>query len=149
MTPDPLTALMVARAKHYGQVRWYTDEPYINHVERVADTVERSSEFQGWSLAQRDVALCSAYLHDVVEDTDYSIWDVQNAFGNDVAGVVGLLTHHSGTSYDEYLVRVKDDPISRIIKRADMCDNMCTLPFTPSTTRMWEKYTKGIAFLSS
>lgn len=79
-------ALVFATAAHaaVGQMRKYTDDPYIVHPIRVANIVDK---FGG-----TDEMIAAAYLHDVVEDTGVSIVDIQDMFGLDVAIIVDGLT---------------------------------------------------------
>lgn len=127
---------------HYGQMRWYTNEPYVEHVYRVAQHVQRSPEYQEMDAEGQRVALISALLHDAVEDTLLSINDVMTDFGPEVAVVVQMLTHEDGQDYHEYVENLLDHPIAAIIKRADTCDNMATLPF--DSTRLWKKYLTNV-----
>lgn len=141
---DIRKAGQLAMKLHSGVVRWFTDEPYYNHVERVGLTVMRSPEFRHDPLT-----IIAGVLHDAVEDTDYTLEDV----AADFPFLVGLpelldaLTHKEGTSYEDYLQGIKDFGMRAVvIKRADMCDNMATLPF--HRQKMWDKYTSGITFLA-
>ena len=70
------TALVFATAAHaaVGQMRKYTNDPYIVHPIRVATTV---AKFGG-----TDEMIAAAYLHDVVEDTGVSIVDILDMFGS-------------------------------------------------------------------
>jgi (p)ppGpp synthase/HD superfamily hydrolase len=80
------SALVFATAAHaaVGQMRKYSDDPYIVHPIRVANIVDM---FGG-----TDEMIAAAYLHDVVEDTGVSIADIQDMFGLDVAIIVDGLT---------------------------------------------------------
>ena len=81
-------ALEFARRAHEGQLRKYTEEPYIEHPKRVADTVR--------TVAHTTEMICAAYLHDVVEDTPVSSEEITKRFGRKVALLVEELT-------DEYM----------------------------------------------
>ena len=81
-------ALEFARKAHGDQQRKYTEEPYIEHPKRVAKTVA--------TVPHTTAMICAAYLHDVVEDTDVSIEDIERKFGREIAGLVHELT-------DEYV----------------------------------------------
>jgi len=77
-------ALTFATEAHEGQVRKYTGVPYIVHPVEVMEIVKTVSS---------DVAMhAAALLHDVVEDTDVTIQDIQREFGEDVARLVDDLT---------------------------------------------------------
>jgi len=69
---------------HKGQVRKYTGEPYITHPEAVGAMVRA----HGLS----DTAIIAALLHDTVEDTNATIEDVLEQFGEEVATYVWFLT---------------------------------------------------------
>ena len=77
-------ALNFATAAHRGQIRKYTQEPYIEHPKRVAALVK--------TVAHTPEMLAAAYLHDVVEDTEVSIQDIKSRFGSLVAQLVEELT---------------------------------------------------------
>lgn len=139
---DEIEAWALAKQLHEGQVRWYTGEPYFKHVERVASYVANSPEFQAMDDEGKRVAYVSAILHDAVEDTELTANDVMDFCGPEVAVTVQMLTHEPGAPYDEYVERLLDHPIARIIKRADTCDNMATLPFDEA--RLWKKYLANI-----
>ena len=81
-------ALEFARKAHGLQKRKYTEELYIEHPKRVAKIVE--------SVPHSSEMVAAAYLHDVVEDTDVSIEEIQEKFGDKVAKLVEELT-------DEYM----------------------------------------------
>ena len=70
-------AFNFARQAHKG-VRRLSGEPYIMHPIAVAQI---ASEEMGLG----STSICSALLHDVVEDTDYTVEDIANIFGNKIA----------------------------------------------------------------
>jgi (p)ppGpp synthase/HD superfamily hydrolase len=77
-------ALAFATIAHGDQKRKYSGEPYIVHpveVMKIVETVEHD-----------DSMLAAALLHDVVEDTDVTIEEIEASFGSDVAELVGFLT---------------------------------------------------------
>lgn len=81
-----ILADIVANTAHtaVGQVRKYTDEPYIVHPREVADIVR--------SYGGSDIQIQAAYLHDVVEDTYITVDFITNVFGYEVATMVDWLT---------------------------------------------------------
>lgn len=142
---DTMEAWVMAKQLHSGQVRWYTDEPYFKHCERVAESVARSPEYHVAEADTKRVMLVSAILHDSVEDTELTLDDVIDFCGPEVAEVVELLTHDEGTPYHAYMANLLDNPIARVIKRADTCDNLATLPFDDEhSARLWKKYEENI-----
>lgn len=142
---DYYDAWLLGKEVHRGQVRWYTDEPYFNHCERVAGAVRRSPEYHAADESTKRVMVVAAILHDAVEDTELTLDDVIAFCGPEVAEVVELLTHDEGTPYHAYMANLLDHPIARIIKRADTCDNLATLPFDDKhSARLWKKYEENV-----
>src|SRR5690625_4799448 len=82
-----------AEKAHMGQKRKISNVPYITHPIRVAERLE-SAEFS-------DELICAAYLHDVVEDTDYEIKDIEENFGDRVAHLVAAHTEDKSKSWIE------------------------------------------------
>jgi (p)ppGpp synthase/HD superfamily hydrolase len=116
-TLDPLTyAVITAAAAHAGQ----TDKaglPYILHPLRM---VLRACD----GVKHPDVAVVAA-LHDVVEDTSYSLETLRRfGFSDRVVSAVEALTRRKGESYEAYLTRVDQDGLTRIVKRLDIDDNL-------------------------
>jgi (p)ppGpp synthase/HD superfamily hydrolase len=77
-------ALEFARRAHGEQVRKFTHEPYIEHPKRVAEEVRK--------IPHTEAMICAAYLHDVVEDTPVTLQEIEQHFGQEVAGLVHELT---------------------------------------------------------
>lgn len=73
-----------------GQVRKYTNEPYVNHCGEVADLVR--------SVPHDQEMIAAAWLHDTVEDTKVTQLDIANVFGSNVADLVYWLTDVSQPS---------------------------------------------------
>lgn len=123
MTPDPSDpelerALTIARDAHASQ----TDKlgaPYIHHVLRVVDRVG--------ALAPHDLApscRTAAALHDLVEDTDWTLDDLRSAgFAPEVVDAVDSVTKRDGEDYFDMVRRAGEDPIGRWVKLADNLDN--------------------------
>lgn len=66
----------------------------------------------------------TALLHDVVEDTDYTIADLkQMGFPLNVIEALELLTHNDNTPYMEYVAKIKENPIAKVVKLADLEHN--------------------------
>jgi (p)ppGpp synthase/HD superfamily hydrolase len=104
-------ALEIAMAAHKGQ----TDrggQPYIFHPIRVMSSVKGYKE--------KVVAL----LHDVVEDSEYTLDDLNAHFTQDVVMAVDLLTKDGTVDYDLYIAEIAENPTARRVKLADMEDNM-------------------------
>ena len=128
-------AFNFARQAHKG-VRRLSGEPYIMHPIAVAQIA--CSE-----IGLGSTSICSALLHDVVEDTDYTVEDIQNIFGAKIAQIVDGLTKISGGIFGEQasaqaenfkklLLTMSDDIRVILIKICDRLHNMRTLESQPA-----------------
>lgn len=79
------------RLMHAGQVRKYTGEAYFEHCEAVESLVNRFFELHLREPCPDEIR-CAALLHDVVEDTEATIEDVERLFGEEIAKLVWYLT---------------------------------------------------------
>ena len=108
-------AIALAVEKHRGQ-RDKNDRPYILHPLRVLHRLD-------WNAPES--ARIAAVLHDVVEDTDVTLDELrERGFPEEAVRAIGLLTKHEGESYAQFIERLLPDPIARMVKRADLEDNM-------------------------
>lgn len=132
-----INAFELARVAHAKQKR-KTGEPYILHPIAVATIA--AEELQ---LGPNTV--CAAFLHDVVEDTSYTLDDIRERFGEDVAYLVGVVTKPKKDIYDEsrqvdnyrqILDSVQNDIRPLLIKLADRLHNMRTLSSMRSDKQM-------------
>lgn len=121
-------AYELAAEAHKEQKR-KTGEPYIIHPIAVARIVAEELEFGANPVM-------AAFLHDVVEDTPYTIEDIRERFGNDVAFLVDVVTKKKKENYDrskqvdnyrQILASVNYDVRAILIKLADRLHNMRTL----------------------
>lgn len=72
-----------------------------------------------------EAAMMAAVLHDVVEDTEWTLERLREAgFSDEVLEAVDCLTHREGESYEQFVERVRANPIARQVKIADLEDNM-------------------------
>lgn len=122
-------AMAYAQQAHEGQTRTTNDgEPYYNHVHRVMATVTQVvSADPRWPALRSFPLLLAALLHDVVEDTDVTLADVAERFGDKVAGLVEELTtdHMKHPDIVEHLAKVSDE--AKLVKLADILDNLSDL----------------------
>lgn len=127
-------AFNFAKAAHKG-VRRRSGEPYILHPIAVARIVVSE-------IGLGSTSICSALLHDVVEDTDYTVEDIENLFGKKIAQIVDGLTKISGGVFGEQasvqaenfrklLLTMSEDIRVILIKIADRLHNMRTLGSMP------------------
>ena len=125
-------AFNFARQAHKG-VRRHSGEPYIIHPLAVARIVCKE-------IGLGSTSICAALLHDVVEDTDYTIEDIKNLFGEKIANIVNGLTKISGgvfgaqaseqaENFKKLLLTMSEDIRVILIKIADRLHNMRTLEY--------------------
>ena len=123
-------AFNFAKHAHKG-VRRLSGEPYIMHPIAVAKIV-------CIEIGLGSTSICAALLHDVVEDTEYTVEDMENMFGPKVAQIVDGLTKISGGIFGDHasaqaenfkklLLTMSDDIRVILIKIADRLHNMRTL----------------------
>tara|TARA_R110000737_G_C14291648_1_gene434242 strand:+ start:45 stop:581 length:537 start_codon:yes stop_codon:yes gene_type:complete len=118
-------AIKFAKNAHQGQVRKYTGEPYVNHPIAVCRYLEL------WHSESTKEMLCAAILHDTVEDTEVSNFDIFAAFGSEVAMLVGWLTDVSYPEDGNRAARKLKDRVhtsqapfeAQLIKCADLIHN--------------------------
>ena len=94
------------------------------------DQVDKSGlpyVFHPFHLAEQmtdELTTVAALLHDVVEDTPYTFADLrQMGFPEDVLAALTLLTHVDAEPYMDYVRKLKDNPIARAVKLADLRHN--------------------------
>lgn len=123
-------AFNFANQAHAG-VKRRSGEPYIMHPIAVARIVCRE-------MGLGSTSICSALLHDVVEDTEYTVEDIRDMFGEKISQIVDGLTKISGGIFGEQasaqaenfrklLLTMSDDIRVILIKIADRLHNMRTL----------------------
>ena len=101
---------LVAYTAHYGQVD-KAGRPYIEHPRTVASFVETDEE------------KAAALLHDVMEDTFLTEADLRPVFGDRITDALCLLTHDETEDYFSYVRRVREDPLAKAVKLADLRHN--------------------------
>jgi len=83
--------------------------------------------FHPFHLAEQmtdETTTVTALLHDVVEDTPYTLEDLKNmGFGSEILEALSLLTHDDAVPYMEYVSRIKSNPIAKAVKLADLTHN--------------------------
>ena len=137
-TDETKKALKLCFEAHKNQVD-KSGMPYVFHPFHVAE--------QMTDEATTIVAL----LHDVVEDTDYTLEDLAaEGFGKEILEAVALMTHEDDVPYLDYVAKLKDNPIARAVKLADLAHNsdLSRIGEVDEETReRLEKYQKAIALL--
>ncbi len=134
---DVEAARNLAVKQHEGQVD-KAGQPYVSHPERVAGRLKTDEEkVVGW-------------LHDTVEDTGLSLEAVETQFGPDTARALDAISRRPDEAWDDYLIRVKADPVARNVKISDLIDNSNLSRIPRVTLRDVErqaKYNRALAFL--
>ena len=127
-------AYKFARDAHKG-IRRRSGEPYIMHPLAVATIVSQE-------IGLGSTSISAALLHDVVEDTDYTVEDIKAQFGEKIARIVDGLTKISGgifgdkaslqaENFRKLLLTMAEDVRVVLIKMADRLHNMRTLSSMP------------------
>ena len=92
-----------------------------------------------------------ALLHDVVEDTDYTLQDLEDmGFPPAVLDAIDLMTHREGVPYMEYVAAIQTNPLARIVKMADLRHNSNITRVDNPTEKDYarvEKYRQAMALL--
>ena len=128
-----LSAYQLAEKAHANQKR-SSGQPYIIHPLAVADIL--------LDLGMDTDTICVGLLHDVVEDTEYTLDDIRKLFGQDVAMLVDGVTklnkvpnfnkeEQQATNVRKILLAMSHDIRVMIIKLADRVHNMRTLQYLP------------------
>lgn len=139
-TPLTKKAMRLCFDAHKDQVD-KSGMPYVFHPFHVAEqmTTEETTVV--------------ALLHDVVEDTDYTIDDLRAmGFPEAVTDALALMTHTKGVPYMEYVAAIKGNPIATAVKLADLRHNsdLSRLDAVDEKAlRRVEKYKKAITLLET
>lgn len=109
-------ALKLATKLHKGQLRKYSGDEYITHPIAVANRFHDESH--------KIVAI----LHDVIEDTDFTIECLKEyGFNNEIVKSIDILTKKENQDYLDYILLVKSDKIARRVKIEDLKHNLSDL----------------------
>lgn len=116
-------------------------KPYIFHPVHLAEQMETEAE------------ICTALLHDVVEDSDYTLENLRDAgFSPEIVEAVGLLTHAPDVPYMDYIRGLKQNALARKVKLADLAHNSDTKrrkPVTEYDFKRLEKYRAAFQLLTT
>ena len=114
--------------------------PYVFHPIHLAE-----------QMGDEDTAVV-ALLHDVVEDTDYTLEDLRAmGFAPEVLEALSLLTHEETVPYMDYIAAIKQNPIARAVKLADLAHNSDLTRLDTVDAKALarvEKYRQAIALLT-
>lgn len=127
-------AIAIAAQAHKGQ-RDKAGAPYLLHPLRMMMRMDG------------EAAMMAAVLHDVVEDTDWTLERLRaEGFADEVLEAVDCLTKREGETYEEFIRRVERNPVARQVKVADLEDNMNIRrigEIVPKDLERLEKYHKA------
>lgn len=139
-----MKARMFATMAHKNQRRKLTNDPYISHPIRVAKQLERHSV--------HEELVCAGYLHDVVEDTSYTIEDIEEHFGERVAKLVAAHTEDKTKSWQERKQATIDmmktcEKDMKMLIVADKLDNLLDLQenYEHVGESIWDSFNAGKA----
>lgn len=131
-------ALRLCYTAHHGQMD-KSGIPYVFHPVHLAEQMDE------------ELQTVAALLHDVVEDTAYTLSDLEvMGYPQAVLDALKLLTHEEGVPYMEYVAAIKSNPIARAVKLADLRHNsdLTRLDHADdSALKRVQKYRDAIALL--
>ena len=137
-TKNTKKAINIAYKAHMGQKDKF-GIPYIFHPVHLAELMDSEEE------------CIVAILHDVVEDTNVTFDDLEKHFSSEVITALKLLTHDKRVPYNEYILNLKDNPIAKKVKLADLkhnSDRTRLNHITPKDIIRNKKYENAIKLLS-
>ena len=113
--------------------------PYVYHPFHIAEQMTD------------EITTCVALLHDIIEDTNTTMDNLRKAgFPDEVLEALELLTHKDNEPYYDYVNRLKDNPVSKAVKLADLSHNMDLSRFDNLSARDYErkrKYERAVMLL--
>ena len=139
-TPLTKIALKLCFEAHKDQID-KSGMPYVFHPFHLAE-----------QMADENTTIV-ALLHDVIEDTEYTLDDLRKfGFAEDVLSAISLMTHADDVPYMEYVVKIKTNPIAKAVKLADLKHNsdMSRLDrITQTDEERAKKYKQAIELLEN
>lgn len=137
-TPKTKIALSLCFEAHKEQ-KDKSGLPYVFHPFHLAEQMETEE------------TTIVALLHDLIEDTDYTIEDLTKmGFDKAVTDAIALMTHADGVEYMDYVRMIKDNPIAKAVKLADLHHNSDLTRLDSIDQKALsrrDKYLKAIAIL--
>ena len=137
-TKNTKKAIIIAYNAHINQ-KDRSGLPYILHPIHLAEQMDTEEE------------CIVALLHDVVEDTDVTLEELEKEFSKTVIDALKLLTHDKDTDYFEYIEKIKSNPLAVKVKLADLkhnSDETRLENITKKDIARNKKYVKAIKMLS-
>lgn len=103
-------AARIAYDAHHGTLD-DSGLPYIFHPYHLAEQMDD------------EITTCVALLHDVVEDTDVTMDQLEGEFPSEVIDALRLMTHEDGVDYFDYVRAISANPVAKAVKLADIAHN--------------------------
>ena len=135
-------AINLAYQAHHGQVD-KAGMPYVLHPVHLAEQMND------------EITCCAALLHDVVEDTDWTLEQLAQEFPREVIDALALLTHDSDEPYMDYVARIAENPVAKQVKMAALRHNLdasrlCCAPDAPQILQSPKRaiYQQALRYLS-
>ena len=134
-------------------------EDYVNHPLRIANKVREMYRPDDDFIHEGVETL--AILHDVIEDSDFTINDIKEIFEENKLGEffekfvkeeLLALTHNKNEDYEVYIKRIMQYPTASLVKLVDLCDNLNLLSLNTFETKEYErccKYLKYAYYINS
>jgi (p)ppGpp synthase/HD superfamily hydrolase len=133
----------LSRYAHKNHIDKSGNDYFTAHVEPIA----KKMEFKGYS----EEYIVTAYLHDVLEDSDIPVLLIQYIFGVEITDALLAVSRTDEETYEEYLVRVKGNNIAKNVKYYDIENNLSYGRMhkldEKTQTRLKKKYANALAFL--
>lgn len=132
-------AMIIAYNAHQNQLD-KAGVPYIFHPIHLAEQMDGEME------------CIVALLHDVVEDTTITLEELKQEFPSEVIEALNLLTHNKDEDYMKYIEKLKDNPIAKKVKVADIKHNSDETRLEKITSKdivRRNKYKKALEFLEN
>lgn len=123
----------------------YGKMPYEYHLQQVVNKLMYWRDLGQWEVT--DECLAVAWLHDVLEDTDTSLTDLEQHFGDEIGYQVMMLSKASPASYDVYIRLIKKEKVAKLVKMADTLSNLEASILSGEMKRI-NKYSKQLALLT-
>lgn len=144
---DLALAYRLAEEAHEGQID-KIGMPYFHHVRAVSELVQIFPSYRQFTEANKINAIIVGVLHDIVEDTDYTLEYLNNHFDRNIIDGVKLLTFDKTITRVEYYKNIIVSPVARLVKTADLAhNNLYNRRFMldeETQTRLELKYAKAI-----
>lgn len=129
------------KEKHKGQKRTQ-GTPYATHPIAVSNLLQEKGFPMDYQMA--------GLLHDVLEDTDATYEEIEKRTNQQIANAVKLVTKEQGYTMNDYMERIKNNPMARMVKLADRIHNLaetqyCSIDFQKKYIKETEEWYMDLA----